>query len=98
MTRAEDLLSTEWIFDTQTMLELTIDPEIGSWDTVAEVEGEACTDCWETTRSYFVRAQFEDEGTIYQSSPERAFVRIIVAPDESDGSKWALRAMFDLGI
>ena len=97
MTRAEDLLSTEWIFTASLLLELTI-TETGAWDAIVEVEGEACTDCWETTRSYFVRVQFEDEGTIYQSPPESAFVRIVVAPDESDGSKWALRAMFDLGI
>ena len=98
MTRAEDLLSTAWIFEEQTVLELTIDPEIGSWDTVDLVEGDPCENCWETTRSYFIRFQFEDEGTIYQSPPERAFVRIIVAPDENDTTKWVLRAMFDLGI
>jgi hypothetical protein len=98
MTRVQDLLSTEWIFDNQTMLELSITPEIGSWDAVELVEGDPCDNCWETTRSYYIRAQFEDEGTIYQSPPTSAFVRIIVAPDESDATKWVLRAMFDLGI
>ena len=98
MTRNEDLASTEWIFANQTMLELTVSPETGSWDTYPEIEGEPCENCWTTTRSYFIRAQFEDEGTIFQSPPERAFVTIIVAPDENDATKWVLRAMFDLGI
>ena len=100
MTRPEDINSTKWIFDVHTALELTITPEIGSWDAVdpPTVEGLPCENCWETTRSYFIRFQDEDEGTIYQSPPERAFVRVIVAPDESDATKWVLRAMFDLGI
>ena len=97
MSRTEDLASTEWIFTEHTMLELTI-TETGSWDPIAEVEGEPCENCWETTRQYFVRAQFGDEQTIWQSPPERAFVTIIVTPDESDATKWSLRAMFDLGI
>ena len=100
MTRVEDLASTEWLFGVNTMLELTITPEVGSWDAVdpPTVEGDPCENCWETTRQYFIRAQLEDEGTIFQSPPERAFVRIIVAPDENDATKWVLRAMFDLGI
>ena len=96
-TRAEDLASTEWLFEVHTMLELTI-TETGSWYEYPEIEGEPCDNCWETTRQYFVRAQLEDEGTIYQSPPERAFVTIIAAPDENDATKWVLRAMFDLGI
>ena len=96
-TRAWDIASTEWIFNTETMLELTI-PEIGAWDAYESIEGEPCENCWETTRQYFVRAQFGDETTIYQSPPERANVVIIVAPDENDPSKWVMRAMFDLGI
>ena len=96
-TRAEDIESTEWIFRVHTMLELTI-TETGSWYEYPVIGGEPCDNCWETTRQYFVRAQFEDEGTIFQSPPERAFVIIVVAPDENDETKWVLRAMFDLGI
>jgi hypothetical protein len=97
MTRATDIASTEWLFDVHSMLELTI-TETGTWYEYSEIEGEPCEDCYETTRQYFVRAQLGDETTIYQSPPERAFVTIIVAPDENDSSKWVLRAMFDLGI
>jgi hypothetical protein len=97
LTRAEDIASTEWIFDVHTMCELTI-TETGAWYEYPELDGEPCENCWETTRQYFVRVQFEDEGTIFQSPPERAFVTIIVAPDEAESTKWVLRAMFDLGI
>jgi len=89
MTRAEDIASTGWIFENETLLELTITPEAGSWDAYPEIDGEPCENCWETTRSYIIRAQFGDETVIHQSPPERAFVTIIVAPDER---------MFDLGI
>jgi hypothetical protein len=97
ITRADDILSTEWIFRVQTLLELTL-TETGSWYEYPEIEGEPCENCWETTRQYFVRAQFGDETTIWQSPPERAFVIIIAVPDENDATKWVLRAMFDLGI
>jgi hypothetical protein len=98
MPRLEDEASTEWIFGNETMLELEI-TDVGAWDPIAEVEGEPCENCWETTRQYYVQAQFGDETTIFQSPPERAFVTIIAAPDENDPeNKWVLRAMFDLGI
>ncbi len=97
MTRAEDIMSTEWLFEIQTMLELTI-TEAGSWYEYPEIDGEPCDNCWETTREYFIRVQFGDDTTIYQSPPARAYVVVIVAPDENDSSKWVLRAMFDLGI
>jgi hypothetical protein len=98
MTRAEDITSTDWIFQNETLLELTITPEVGSWDAYPEIDGEPCDNCWETTRSYFIRAQFGEETVIYQSSPERAFVTIIAAPDESDPSKWVIRAMYDIAM
>ena len=100
MTRAEDILSTEFLFDTDktAMLELTITPEEGSWYEYPEIEGEPCENCWGTERQYFIRAQFDDETNILQSPPGRAFAVVIVAPDESDPTKWVLRAMYDLGI
>ena len=98
MTRAEDIASTEWLFASQTMMELTISPEEGSWTEYPELKGEPCENCYETQRQYFIRVQFEDETTIYQSPPGRAFVVVIVAPDEDDATKWVLMAMYDLGI
>ena len=97
MTRVEDIMSTEWLFAVTTILELTV-TETGQWYEYPEIDGAACDNCWETTRQYFVRAQFEGEGIIYQSSPEGDFVTIIAAPDENDSSKWVLRAMYDLEI
>ncbi len=97
LDRAQDIVSTEFIFEATTLLELTV-TETGSWYEYPEIEGEPCENCWETTRQYFVRAQFGDETTILQSPPERAFVIIIAVPDENDATKWTLRAMFDLGI
>ena len=97
LTRSEDIQSTQWIFDNQTILELLI-TETGSWVPMPEVEGVPCDNCWMTTRLYFIRAQFGDELTIHQSPPERAAATFIVAPDESDPSKWAVRAIYDLGI
>ncbi len=100
MSRSEDILSTEWIFAEQTMLELLITPEEekDSWYPYPDIGGTACDICWVTERQYFIRVQFGDGTNIYQSPIGRAFVGIIVAPDESDASKWVLRAMFDLGI
>jgi hypothetical protein len=97
LTRATDLQSTQWIFDNQTWLELEV-PETGSWSAKPDINGEPCENCYETMRSYYIKAQFGDETTYYQSPPERAFVMIVVAPDEGDASKWVLRAVIDLGI
>ncbi len=96
MTRAEDIRSTEKIFEFETMLELAIDPEIGSWEEYPVLDEEPCENCRETQRQYFIRAQFNDETTICQSPVGRASVSIIVSPDENDSSKWVLRAMYDL--
>jgi hypothetical protein len=96
MTRLEDIAATEWIFEYEHLLELTLSPSVGTWISTTEVEGEACAECWQTTREYFIRAQFVDEGTIYTSPPGHVSVSIIVAPDESDPSKWVLRAMYDM--
>jgi hypothetical protein len=98
MTRAEDILSTEWIFENETMLELLLTPEIGSWDACPEIDGAPCEDCWETTRSYFIRAQFGEETVIHQSPPGRVFVTIIAAPEGSDPMKWTIRAIYDIAM
>ncbi len=100
MTRAQDIASTEFLFNTDetAVLDLEITPEVGSWDPYLEIEGEPCENCWRTERQYFVRAQFGDETKIYQSPIGRAFVIVIVSPDENDSTKWVLRAMYDNGI
>ncbi len=100
MSRSEDILSTEWIFAEQTMLELLITPEeeADSWYPYPDIGGAACENCWVTERAYYIRVQFGKETTIHQSPPGRASVAIIVAPNEDDTSKWVIRAMFDLGI
>jgi hypothetical protein len=98
MTRSEDVTSTELIFEYEKILELTIDPMVATWYEYPELEGEVCENCWAAQPSYFIRAQFNDEETIYLSPVENAEVSIIVAPDESDPGKWVLRAMYDLCI
>ena len=101
MTRAEDIESTEFLFDANktAVLELTITPEEGSWSVYTEnVGGEPCEGCYRTERRYFIRAQFDDETTIFQSPPGRAFAVVIVSPDKNDSNKWVLRAMYDQGI
>ncbi len=98
MTRAQDIGSTERIFDAQTMLELNIEPEIGSWYDYTEIGGEPCEDCRATQPSYFIRAQFDDETKIFQSPVGKAEVMVIVSPDEADPTKWVLRAMYDLCV
>jgi hypothetical protein len=96
MTRADDILSTEWIFDNANLLELALYPEEGgTWAPIAELGGEPCDDCWSGRREYIIRFQTDEEGTIYQSSPGSAAVTIIVAPDEGDPGKWVLRALYD---
>ena len=63
-----------------------------------ELEGEPCENCYQTERQYFIRAQFGDEETIYQSPVGKAFLSVIVSPDENDETKWVLRAMYDLVV
>lgn len=96
MTKALDVVSTAWIFENQTLLYLSVDPEDGgSWEQYPEINGEPCENCWSGRRQYSIRAQFGDDGTIYQSTEGAAAVTIIVAPDEDNPSKWVLRAMYD---
>lgn len=97
LPRALDIESTAWLFDNQTLLELTVAPEEGgTWEEYPEINGEPCTGCWAGERDYTIRAQIGDEDLIYQSSPGSARVIIVVAPDEGDSSKWVLRAIYDV--
>ncbi len=98
MERVVDIKSTEGIFEYETMLELSIIPEVGQWYPYPETWGEPCENCHSTERQYFIRAQFGEGGTISQSPVGRAFVSIIISPDEDDASKWVLRAIFDLCV
>ena len=95
ITRAEDIAISEAIFERQTMLELDI-AATGAWYDQDEIDGAACTGCRSTMRLYFIRAQFGRDATVYQCSPGGAFVTIVIAPDESDSSKWVIRAIYDL--
>lgn len=97
MTRAEDIASTQYIFENNTILELFLVPEEGGlWMEHPEIAGEACPGCWAGERDYMIRFQYGDEDVIYLSSPGSASVFIVVAPDEGDPSKWVLRAMYDI--
>ena len=98
MDRAWDIGSTLWIFEEESMLELTITPEEGSWYEYDKIEGEPCVNCYSTERQYFIRAQLGDEGTTYQSPVGKAFASVIVSPDENDSTKWVLRAIYDLCV
>ncbi len=94
-TRVEDIAVTGAIFEKQTQLFLNI-MELGDWYDCPEVEETPCTGCRETTRQYYIRVQFGRDAKVYQSLPDRASVTIVVAPDESDSSKWVIRAIYDL--
>lgn len=96
LTRSDDITSTEAIFMYECLLELTLSPLEGTWEEYPLLAGDPCVNCWQSTREYFVRAQFDDEGTIYTSPVGHAHVSIIVAPDESDSSKWVIRAIYDM--
>ena len=98
MERGRDIESTLWIFEVESMLELTITPEEGSWYEYPEIDGEPCVNCYSTERQYFIRAQLGDEGTTYQSPVGKAFASVIVSPDENDSTKWVLRAIYDLCV
>jgi len=97
ITRSEDIALTAAIFDNQTQLELSI-VTTGSWSDRGEIAGETCDGCREATRQYFIRAQFSRDGTIFASSPTTAYVTIIVVPDETDSSKWVIRAICDIAM
>ena len=98
MDRATDIRSTEGIFEHESMLELSIIPEVGSWYPYPELGGEPCENCHSTERQYFIRAQFGDKGTVCQSPVGRAYLTVVVSPDENDETKWVLRAIFDLCV
>ena len=93
-TRAEDILSTNWIFDNEASLTLDVGLT-GSWEEEPMVDGEPCDNCWVSERLYSIRAQFGTDETVYQSKAGATSVIVIVAPDESDPTKWVLRAMYD---
>lgn len=95
ITRAEDITLTGKLFMHQTDLELEILMS-GAWNDCPEVAGTTCEGCRETTRSYFIRVQFDYFGKTYMCEPD-SYVTIIVAPDESDPAKWVIRAIYDHG-
>lgn len=95
--RAEDIASTEWIFENQTGLTLSFSGT-GGWNDCTEINGLACDGCRETTRSYYIRVQLSVDGKVYSNRSEEVYATIIVAPDESDASKWVIRAIYDHGL
>lgn len=98
ISRSEDVTITEKMFEYELILELTLDPMIGTWVGETEVNGEPCENCWSCQPSYFIRAQFDDEKPLYMSPVTNSEVMIIVSPDEADPTKWVLRAMYDLAV
>ncbi len=95
--RDEDIASTRWIFENQSGLTLSITGS-GNWDDHPEINGLTCEGCRATMRSYHIRVQFSNDGTVWSSGFGRAYATIVVAPDESDASKWVLRAIYDHGL
>jgi hypothetical protein len=96
MTLSDDILSTKWLFANHVDLYLEINPaDGGTWEQITELDGKPCENCWQGRRDYQVRFQQTDESISYQSTPGSAAVTIIVAPNESDPSKWVLRAIYD---
>ncbi len=85
------------IFERQFELELSISTS-GAWSDRDEIAGGPCEGCRETTRQYYIRVQFSRDGTVYASSPSTSLVTIVVAPDESDPEKWAVRAVYDIAM
>ena len=94
LTRAEDILSTRWIFENEASLTLNL-ALTGSWEAEPMVDGEPCENCYASEREYAIRAQFGTDETVHQSKAGATSVIVIVAPDESDSSKWVLRAVYD---
>ena len=96
ITKMEDIASAEWIFTNEKILELDINPMINEWYEYPELDGETCVNCWACQPTYFIMAQFSDEEMIHMSPPDGVEMSIVVAPDESDSSKWVIRAIYDL--
>ena len=96
ITKAADIGITRAIFEHQSYLDLDI-VTTGDWYDQPELNGHPCEGCRTATREYFIRARFAADGDTWQSVPGKAFVTVIVAPHESDTSKWVIRAIYDLG-
>ena len=97
ITRTADIDLTALLFDRQVLLELSLTSS-GSWVDRREIAEAPCDGCREATRQYFIRAQFSRDGNIFQCSPSKAYVTIVVAPDEGDSSKWVIRAIYDIAM
>jgi len=89
-SRSEEITSTTNIFlaaDKRSeptkyidKLELTI--EEGSWQQVTEFQGQPCTDCWETTREYFITVVMEGGNTTLYGNDLVVFT---IVPVEESG-------------
>jgi hypothetical protein len=72
-------------------LELTI--YNNPWTQVQEVDGEACADCWETTRNYYITAVISGGATTYIGDAQATF--IAVGLDEGGQRIYRLRHIYD---
>ena len=94
-SRSRDIEATHFIFENAVRLELTITPH--EWMPLTELGGEPCEDCWETQREYYITAQFQPEGTIYNGNDLVKFV-IVPVNDAGDGGRkeYRLRLAYDI--
>jgi hypothetical protein len=89
-TRAQDSLHTGNMFlaakklhPTQSLWldRLELDITAGSWQQIAEFNGEPCSDCWETTREYALELVFTQTGTGMLSNDQVKFTIVGVNVD-----------------
>ncbi|UCF04222.1 MAG: hypothetical protein JSV33_09740 [bacterium] len=94
-SRETDERVTDRIFDEANRLELTI--EFHRPVPLPELGGEPCDDCWEISGDYFITAQFQPEGTIYNGND---LVKLIIVPvnDPDDGGRKEYRLLMAYDI
>ena len=92
-TRAGDISITASMFRRQTQLELFIELK-AAWYDLEEIEG-APAPAAGSRHAPSDPGPVRNRTDVYVSSFEGAEVSIIVAPDESDPSKWVIRAIYD---
>lgn len=75
-------------------LELNIDQVASTWTQVADIAGVPCTDCWETTRAYYITAVISGGSTTYIGDDTVKF--IVIGVDQSGTKIYQFLRMDDI--
>jgi hypothetical protein len=73
-------------------LELTI--YAGTWDQILEIDGAACSDCWQTTRDYYISARMTGGTLTYIGNDQAIF--IVMGVNKGGQKIYQIRHIYDI--